>query len=76
MAGTSQLNRAKRASWQTSPGRKAEGEAEKEAGESKVDQELFQGQPTFFLFATAGREQEKEALKLVETDELEKRKKG
>ncbi len=38
MVGTSLLKKAKRASWQTSPGRKPEGEAKKEAGESKLEE--------------------------------------
>ncbi len=36
----------------------------------------FQGQPTFFLFATTGRGQEKEELKLVGNGRIRKKEKG
>ncbi len=36
----------------------------------------FQGQPTFFLFATAGRGQEKEELKVVGNGRIRKREEG
>ncbi len=50
MAGTSLLKEAKRASWRTSPGRKPEGDAEKEAGESKRDEVSSRAsQPSFYL---------------------------
>ncbi len=50
MAGTSLLKKAKRASWRASPRRKPEGEAEKEAGESKLDEVSSRAsQSSFYL---------------------------
>ncbi len=62
MAGTSLLKTAKRTFWQTSPGPKPEGEAEKEAGESKLDEVSSRAsQLSFYLPPqVAGQGQEKE----------------